>query len=68
MPHIRMKRPGAATRHELERVVDNIQTILWPGGSEDAEWGADELGIIANILRQYGFAPEPRSSNRRSQR
>ena len=32
-----MKRPGAASRQELERVVDIIQTILYPGGREDLE-------------------------------
>ena len=60
-----MKRASTLPVHDLRTIVENVQTILWPGGNPNAEWGPDELEAIGNLLHHFGLSPRLVAARRR---
>lgn len=48
-----MIRPSDLTRQELERLVEGILEIMYPGGDMENEWSSDELPRISELLDDY---------------
>ncbi|MGD9613801.1 MAG: hypothetical protein AB7H90_01240 [Alphaproteobacteria bacterium] len=53
-----MKTAKDLSRAELEQIVTDIQSILWPSDCPDAEWSSDEIERVAEVMDSYGLRPE----------
>ncbi len=59
------KDPRKMSRSELERVVGDVQSILWFDGGRgrwdpNKVWSAEELDYVAETLHQHGLSPHKR--------
>lgn len=58
-PHL--ARVYTAPRAELVATVVRVVEVMFPDGDPDHEGGADEVGEVANVLVEAGFAPDSES-------